>query len=519
MNRLIRFWLPSLADIFFLCPFLILAFNSGNNLLSDADTGYHIRTGEYIINHLTVPQNDLFSHITPPLPWFAHEWLSEVVMALVHTFSGLTGVVLFFSFLISVTYFLLFKYSQSLNCNIVFTVLIVLLATLSSSLHWLARPHIFSLLLTVVWYNLLNNYQYQGRDRLYLLPPLMLLWVNLHGGFILGFVLLGVYFTGNVIAALSRDELKRKLALERCRKLAVFTAGALLFTLLNPRGYDILLFPFRTVSNQFLMDNVLEFFSPNFHGALPYKYLLLLTIAVVALSRKGIDLIELALLVLFTYMSLYSARYIPLFAIIVTPILLKQLQSILRRCDNRLAQFFEQRSRNLELLDARASGHLWPIISVLAVCALALNGTIEFKFDASRKPVAAVEFLQREKLPGKMFNDDEFGDYVIYAAWPEYKVFFDGRSDMYGEAWGSQYVSVVRLQSDWENIIEKNNFSWIFVSAGSPLTIVLLEKHNWHLIYADKVAQIFVKNIPQNRALINKYPDVKPVLAKEAEAK
>src|ERR1700693_6642618 len=118
MNNKIKFWLPSLADIFFLCPFLILALNSGNNLLNDADTGYHIRTGEYIINHLRVPQSDLFSHITPPLPWFAHEWLSEVVMALVHTFSGLTGVVLFFSFLISVVYFLLFKYSQSLHCNI-----------------------------------------------------------------------------------------------------------------------------------------------------------------------------------------------------------------------------------------------------------------------------------------------------------------------------------------------------------------------------------------------------------------
>ena len=110
-----------------------------------------------------------------------------------------------------------------------------------------------------------------------------------------------------------------------------------------------------------------------------------------------------------------------------------------------------------------------------------------------------------------MFNSDEFGDYLIYAAWPEYKVFFDQRSDMYGEKWGNQYLAVIRLEPDWEQIIERNNFAWIFCRARSPLSIVLMEKKNWHLIYSDKVAEVFVKKIPENRSLINKYPDVKPL--------
>jgi len=126
-----------------------------------------------------------------------------------------------------------------------------------------------------------------------------------------------------------------------------------------------------------------------------------------------------------------------------------------------------------------------------------------------------VEFLKKEKIPGKMFNDDEFGDYLIYAAWPGYKVFLDGRLDMYGEAWGSQYLNVVTMRPGWEEVFEKNDFSWVFIGAEAPLSSVLLEKKNWRLIYADRVAHIFVKQIPENHLLIDKYPNVKPIRKRE----
>jgi len=106
---------------------------------------------------------------------------------------------------------------------------------------------------------------------------------------------------------------------------------------------------------------------------------------------------------------------------------------MLHNVNNRPVNIFRVRSKNLEITDASARGHLWPITSIVAVCVLAVTGRIVFKFDESKMPVAAVEFLKKERLSGNMFNEDEFGDYLIYAAWPEYKVFFDGRSDIYGE--------------------------------------------------------------------------------------
>src|SRR5207244_10653486 len=196
------------------------------------------------------------------------EWLSEVIMALVHKFSGLTGIVIFFSLLIGLTYFVLFRFAQSLKCDFLITALIVLLATASSSIHWLARPHIFSLFLTVIWYAILDRYQYQGKDRVYLLPFLMLLWVNLHGAFVTGFVLLGIYLIGNICDALFAAEAQSEMAKERCKKIAIVTIDCLFASLFNPRGYAILLFPFEIVSNHFVMLNVPDLGWPNFHFVL-----------------------------------------------------------------------------------------------------------------------------------------------------------------------------------------------------------------------------------------------------------
>jgi len=184
---------PSIVDIIFISLFLFLSFSAGKDLLNDGDTGYHIRAGEYIIDTVSIPKHDLFSFISPPLPWTTHEWLSEVIMALIHRASGLTGITIFFSFLISFVYYLLYCITKTEEDNIILAVFLVLLIITSSQLHWLARPHIFSLIIMIIWYYLLDEYQYRQKNRLYLLPPIMLLWVNLHGGFLTGFILIGIY--------------------------------------------------------------------------------------------------------------------------------------------------------------------------------------------------------------------------------------------------------------------------------------------------------------------------------------
>jgi hypothetical protein len=127
--------------------------------------------------------------------------------------------------------------------------------------------------------------------------------------------------------------------------------------------------------------------------------------------------------------------------------------------------------------------------------------------------------MKKEKITGNMFNNDEFGDYIIYAAWPEYKVFFDGRSDMYGIERMKEYFKVVKIENGWDKVLAKYDINWIIYGANSPLSHFLIERDDWKLVYADKVANIFVRNTPENKPLINKYPDVKPVKVEEKDDK
>lgn len=504
-------FIPSIADIVFLSVFLLLSFSAGKGLLADCDTGYHIRAGEFILDTFSIPKQDIFSFLSPPLYWTAHEWLSEVIMALLHRAFGMTGVVIFFSFIIAAVYYLLLRGIQTYKGNIFLTLLVVLLVVGASQIHWLARPHIFSLFLVVIWYYLLDSYQYRDKNHLYLLPLIMLLWVNLHGGFIAAFILSGIYLFYNLARLfISQGEEKADYK-KKAKILGAATFACLLVSLINPYGYHILLFPFRLTSDRILMDNVLEFLSPNFHEPLIFKYLLLSAIAVLALSGKRLNLIELGLILLFTYMSLYSARYIPLFGIIAAPILTRQAEYMLQS-EGRLAGFFKKRAERISPIDASAKGYLWPVAAVLAVIILAATGRVEYGFDEKIKPVAAVEFLKKEHLEGNMFNSDEFGDYIIYIAYPHYKVFIDGRLDMYGSERIKEYFKVARIEAGLYDVLKKHNINWIIFDARSALSQFLIQRDDWKLIYADKVANIFLRNIPENRKLIEKYKSVRPAL-------
>jgi hypothetical protein len=221
------------------------------------------------------------------------------------------------------------------------------------------------------------------------------------------------------------------------------------------------------------------------------------------------------LVLLFTYMALYSMRYIPLFAIITAPLLVQRIDLLIRRWRGKLAAFFEKREERIRVIDASAKGFFWPAAALLLVVFLVANGTLGYTFDGKIKPVAAVQFIKNEHLDGHMFDNDEFGDYIIYAAWPEYKVFFDGRSDMYGAKRVEEYSQVAGIKPEWRHVLDKYKVDWIIFDAHSPLSLFLMENPDWKLIYADKVADIFVKNTPANEKLIKKYSDVKMVFDKK----
>jgi hypothetical protein len=516
------FLMPSIADIIFLRIFFNVLGNA-TSLLYDGDTGWHIVTGETILKTFRIPFHDPYSHTLPNTNWTAHEWLAEVIFAFFHRLMGLNGLIIFSATLIALTFFLLFRYLLHKNVSLVIAAFISIIAIWASTLHWLARPHIFSFLFTLGFIVILERYQREGRDTLYLLPVLMVLWVNLHGGYIFGLILLLVYIGGNFLISTSLPE-KREGARKAYKKLAYVLAFTLLATFVNPQGPAILYFPFHLIGRQFIMDNVAEWLSPNFHKLVVFEVMLLLFFLTLVLTKKKLDVIELGLFFLLTHMSLYSTRYIPLLAIIVTPIVAPRFIDVLEYISGFLNRFsltrdlpdiFEKISANVSSLEFKFTSHFWVYAAVVITFVIGLNGgkignkqVLNARHDKERFPVEALDFAMSNNIEGKMFNNDGWGGYIIYKSFPRFQVFMDGRSDMYGEPVLREYVKIVSANLGYAEVLDKYGVTWVLFNANSPICQLLAASGNWKLVYADQTANILLKNVPENHSLIERFPDV-----------
>jgi hypothetical protein len=500
--------LPSIGNMIFVAIFFVLIFGSENALLGDGDTGYHIKTGQVILNNWSIPAQDLYSFHSPPPSWTAHEWLAEVIMALLFKWAGLTGVVVCFAFVLAFTHWLLYQTLREKSDDLILCTFVALLATATSSIHWLARPHVFSLLLTVIWCQCLSRFQSSNR-KIFVscLPFLMLLWVNLHGGFIIGLMLLGIYLVSDWFSLLTRKPGSSRVSRTRAKTLLLIMLACMAVCFFNPYGFDILLFPVRVTSDRFVMDRVTEFLSPNFHEPLPFKYMLLLLIGALAISRSRLGFVDFTCMMLLSYMALYSARHVSLFAVVLAPLLLKASIDLIDRLPERFARPYATRNQNLLAIESTLNAYLWPTASLIMVAALVATGLITYRFDDTKFPVKAVEFLQRTKIAGNMFNDDEFGDYMIYAAWPSYRVFMDGRSDMYGETFGRDYLRIANVAPGWKETLKKYDVRWVIFNTDSALVAALKDQPDWQSVYSDPVATILVKSEPKSLELLAKYPD------------
>jgi len=504
VRKIPQYILPSLSQMVFLIVFIACFTGSGSFLLGDGDTGYHIRAGGIILKDLAVPRHDPFSFITPPLPWTAHEWLSEVVMAIVHKALGIPGIVVFFALLLSTTYWLLFRWIRARRRNILMDLLVMVLVVLSSRIHWLARPHVFSLFLVVLLYQILILHQEERGNYLYVIPPMMLLWVNLHGGFIIGFLFIGIFLLGYILEYFASAREERPVSVIKGKQLSLVFAASVLAACVNPFGVHAFLFPFRVVSETYLMNHVQEFLSPDFHGFAPYRYLLLSLIGVLGLSKARLTVTELIPVLLFTSMSLYSSRYIPLAAIVYAPILSKHGDILIRQSEASWSRLLRERSLIYERIEVSAKGFLIPLLMLVVITALSA-GKIPIRFPEKTTPTTAIDFLRSNPLQGNMFNNDEIGDYVIYWLYPNYKVFMDGRSDMYGESILKEYLKVSAIETGWKDVLDKYDINYIFYYTDSVLVRHLLTEEGWRRIYVDNVASIFLRNTPRNAESIVRF--------------
>ena len=513
--RWLRLFIPSVCDLLFVLLLLALSFGPlAKGLLGDAGLGWHIRTGELILQTHSVPRVDPFSSTMHGKVWFAWEWLYDATVGAVHHAAGLNGVVFFSAVVIALTFALVLRRMLAEEVNLPIAVVVLLLAMTASTIHFLARPHVLSWLFTVIWFGVLEDFKEDGKwRRLLWLPLLTLLWGNLHGGFLVGFVLLGIYLVGASLGAWgcgSGDE--RVAGFRRARALATAGIASALLTLANPYGYKLHVHIYRYLSDRFLMDHIDEFLSPNFHGLAQkcFAALVLLTVIGAGVARKKLGASHLLVILFAIYTGLYAARNIPvssiLLALMVAPqlsVVMKEMESNgegpdrLRRAMSRLDGF----GARMVSLDRSLQGHVWPVLAFLLgtwIClhhgGLGSMRVTDVRFDDKKFPVQATDFLERTGGRDPVFCPDKWGGYLIYRLYPRQRVAVDDRHDLYGEEFLKRYLKVVRGEPGWEKDLGELHAGWVLVPRDSALAGLLAETQGWSAVYRDETAVLFQRD-------------------------
>ena len=484
-----KYLFPKLSDILFIALMALVLLYGPRTFNLDGDLGRHITIGNYILDTGKIPRTDLFSHTMMGQPLTPHEWLAQVIFALVHRWFGLSGIVFVTACIIAAAFTLVYKESLQRKSSRLIALALTFLAAAASSLHWLARPHIFTFLYLAIWMSLHERIRVGGKISLWIFGIVMLLWANTHGAFIAGFVVWGAYLVGAVVESLKKkswfnDEIRRWISIG-ILSLAV--------TLINPAGIRLLETSFGFISNRYLVNHTQEYLPPDFHNPGSWPFLMMATLLIFALAIKRDRLpFSIALLVSGWFaMAIYSARNIPLFAIVAAPILSSALTYTFARLP-----FWQRLDENISQLDRKLKGGIWVAGFILIAGVFVSTPAMQQYnvFNASVFPKDAVDWLDEHPQDGHMFNYFTWGGYLLYRQWPGTLVFIDGQTDFYGEALTREYEQVITAQENWEQILEKYQVEWILIPENSLLAKSLADIPAWRTIYSDDCSIIFRKN-------------------------
>ena len=490
---------PSLVDLFF-GVLMLAAFSrtkAWQSLLVDGDTGWHIRTGDYILETGRVPLQDLFSFSRTGQPWFAWEWLADVIVALLHRWRGLEAVAGFSACVLCLSAVFLMCWLLRRGVGLWIAVAVVLATVSESSMHSLARPHIFSLLFVTLALWVLDEDRRRTGPLIWMLVPLSALWANLHAGFVSWLAILGL------LVALS-GMARRWASLRRYGALFGLCSAA---TLLNPYGWGLHRHIIRYLGSSWILDHVQEFQSPRIRSEsmMVFALLLLLGVSLASRSIARDQWFEGVLVLAWAFAALRSARHIPLYGIAAAPLIASECAAAWSRlaagrpARSAIRVFWELsqdlgRSRRISL---------WtPALGALALLVTLPQARLT-GFPASVFPVAAVAANLDRLQPGgampRILTSDRWAGYLIFRLHPRQRVFFDGRSDFYGPAIGADYQGLLSLAPVWRRTLDRYQFVVALLPLDWPVGDILEHDPGWRLVYRDSVSVLLVRYSPYDR--------------------
>jgi hypothetical protein len=483
----------------------------------DTDTWWQLRTGELIAQQRAIPTTDSFSFTRDGRNWRypSTAWLMELSIFMIYRSFGAGGLNIWMAAMITLAFAFIY---MAMSGGGFLRVFVLVLATTVSAVYWAARPYMATFVLSAAFLWILEDFRWDPsplsplpqsrrgvphkknprRNKLIFLPILMMLWVNSHPGFALGFILVGIYLLDELIRTISANwplkKIKfRKLLRGRLGNLFLIAIAMLLAACLSPAGLTIFSYPFETVSIGVLRDYIQEWQSPNFHqlAAQPFIWLLLFTLLFIGVARKRIAFSDFLLISVSVYLTLLAGRNMPLFALVAPIVLTRYAKPVI----DEIRKKFKWRTKPAKASRWQSTLNVVIVLVIGLVVILRAwmiypNSINEADY-ATKTPVSAVDYIKEHQLAGNLFNSYNWGGYLIWNL-REYPVFVDGRTDLYSDDLLTEWLNTVSASDGWRETLEKWNIGLVLIEPSWPLA-KLLPAEGWQLLFEDQYSVLYIK--------------------------
>ncbi|HZU28250.1 MAG TPA: hypothetical protein VFA04_22165, partial [Bryobacteraceae bacterium] len=446
-HAFVRMLLPSLGDLLLVAIVFWLFCaqpDSWSHFMGDANTGLHIRTGDYILAHGSVPHSDLYSFSRPDGAWFSVEWLSCVIYSALHRVWGLTAVAFLSAILLVAWPMVQLRDCYERGANMLLSVVLVFAGMRAAAIHYLARPHLFTMVCTALAAWFIARERRNPTRAVWMLIPFTVLWTNLHGAFVVLLAYLGLLAVGSFL----------EHNFTQSRRWDAMLAACCAASLINPYGINLHL---HIVSFLGSSAHMVQEYAPaatflgNGYVEVFFGLLGVAAVCSVAMLLRR-QFVEPLWIAFFGWLAVTSARNITVFVIIAVPIIAREVTRWLPAVSKE-----DNLGRSLSVVTPWGAG---------AACAILLwTAPISFS------PAFPAGIVQRDAtvLTGsRLFTTDHWGDYLLYRLWPRQRVFIDGRSDYYADL-GIDYLTMIETDHGWQKTFEKWGFNAALLPSDNKL--------------------------------------------------
>ncbi len=482
-------WFIPLVGIFILIILLSL------RLIIDLDLGFHLRGGQWMLENHAFHRYDAFTYTVNDHEYIAMYWFYQIILYITYQIFGYSGISILNSLLLLAVFFLIFWYMKIRRIRPEIIAFLILSAAIALEIRFGVRPEVMTWISILCMLIILDRYFHDRKNQLYILPIIQLLWVNLHGLFIIGWFLVGAYFISSYVH-------ERKLD----KKLFRWSLFTILVSFINPYFIKGLLFPFylftRLQSSNIFKAAITELTSPWSAKALAnmphlslfiYYCFSIVSLLILILTWRKRKVHEFLILPAFFYISFTTVRNVPIFIIATLPVIGAGISDLI--------QFDKLKFIKLRLNRySRIASFLFTAILFLSCIRTITNafytgrrgGNFGIGIDDKMHPVAAAEFMEANDLNARFINDLNRGSWLIWAT--KQPVFIDGRLEVMQEDFFAEYQKSYR-GSGLGDLIRKYNPRLVIFDYSYPEAMLweiqLQQMPDWRKIYWDATTVIY----------------------------